>query len=122
MVEIVMSIPNKPQELSARKCAVCESNIPKIAPEQAQTLLRALSGWQLVDDGGRIRKEWRMKDFKAGMALLNRVAELAEVEGHHPDLHLVNYRNVRIELRTHAISGLSDNDFIMAAKIDQLEV
>ena len=63
-----------------------------------------------------------MKDFKAGIAFFNRVAELAEAEGHHPDLHLEDYRNVWIELWTHSIGGLSENDFILAAKIDQLKM
>jgi 4a-hydroxytetrahydrobiopterin dehydratase len=117
-----MNVPNDPQGLSAIKCTVCESNTPKIAPDRAQILLRSLSGWQLVDNGRRIRKEWRMKDFKAGIAMFNNVAELAEAEGHHPDMHLEDYRNVRIEFRTHSIGGLSENDFIMAAKIEQLGV
>ena len=62
------------------------------------------------------------KDFMAGIEFFNRVAELAEAEGHHPDLHLEGYRHVWIELWTHAIGGLSENDFILAAKIDQIPV
>ncbi len=63
-----------------------------------------------------------MKDFRAGMDFFGRVAELAEAEGHHPDLHLEGYRRVWIELSTHSIGGLSENDFILAAKIDRLPV
>lgn len=76
----------------------------------------------MTDDALRIRKDWIVKDFMAGIEFLSRVAELAEREGHHPDLHLQGYRNVWIELWTHAIGGLSENDFILAAKIDRLPV
>jgi 4a-hydroxytetrahydrobiopterin dehydratase len=82
--------------------------------------LNDLPGWKLTDDGIRIRREWAFKNFVKGIDFINRVAELAEEEGHHPDLHLVGYRNVAIELWTHAIGGLSENDFITAAKIDDL--
>ncbi|HUQ71150.1 MAG TPA: 4a-hydroxytetrahydrobiopterin dehydratase, partial [Planctomycetaceae bacterium] len=66
--------------------------------------------------------EWVVKNFLAGMAFFEKVAEVAEAEGHHPDLHLVGYRNVAIEIWTHAIGGLSENDFILAAKIDELPI
>jgi 4a-hydroxytetrahydrobiopterin dehydratase len=84
--------------------------------------LESLHGWELDAEGVRIQKEWTVKDFAAGIDFFNRVARLAEEEGHHPDLHLSDYRQVRIELWTHAIGGLSQNDFILAAKIDQLPV
>jgi 4a-hydroxytetrahydrobiopterin dehydratase len=85
-------------------------------------MLTQLPGWHLTDDGIRIRREWKVKNFMAGMDFFHRVAELAEEEGHQPDLHLVGYRNVAIELWTHAIGGLSENDFITAAKIDLLPI
>jgi 4a-hydroxytetrahydrobiopterin dehydratase len=107
-------------DLTAKKCKACEGGLETIGPQQARTLLKALTGWQLVDEGRRIQKKWEMKNFKAVMAFFNRVAELAEDEGHHPDLHLEGYCYARIELWTHAIGGLSENDFILAAKIDQL--
>jgi 4a-hydroxytetrahydrobiopterin dehydratase len=88
--------------------------------EEAERLLKDLPGWELTDDGIRIRREWVVKNFVTGVDFFNRVAELAEDEGHHPDLHLVGYRNVAIELWTHAIGGLSENDFITAAKIDEI--
>jgi 4a-hydroxytetrahydrobiopterin dehydratase len=71
-------------------------------------------------DGRRIRREWVAEDFVTAIDFFTRVAELAEEEGHHSDLHLVGYRNVAIELWTHAIGGLSENDFIVAAKIGDL--
>jgi 4a-hydroxytetrahydrobiopterin dehydratase len=78
--------------------------------------------WRLTADGKGIRREWRVKDFATALDFFQRVGQIAEAEDHHPDLHLTGYRNVAIELSTHAIGGLSENDFILAAKIDQLPV
>ncbi len=108
--------------LTRKKCVPCEGGVEKYSPEQAQEQLGTLEGWRLTDDGQRIQKDWTLKNFKKVMDFFNRVAEVAEEEGHHPDLHLERYRNARIELWTHAIGGLSENDFIVAAKIDQLPV
>ncbi len=90
--------------------------------EEAKAQLTALSGWELLSGPDRIRKSWTVKNFMAGLEFFQKVAEVAEAEGHHPDLHLVGYRNVSIEIWTHAIQGLSLNDFILAARIDQLPV
>ena len=84
--------------------------------------LSAVPLWKLTGDHKRLRREWRVKDFAAGLDFFQRVGQIAEAEDHHPDLHLVEYRNVAIELWTHAVGGLSENDFILAAKIDQLPV
>jgi 4a-hydroxytetrahydrobiopterin dehydratase len=100
----------------------CEGGIEKYSPAEVQEQLKQLPGWRLTHDGLRIRKDWRLKDFAAGLDLFRRVGELAESEGHHPDLHLEEYRYVWIEIWTHAIGGLSENDFILAAKIDRLPV
>lgn len=116
-----MSI-GKIAELKAKKCKPCEGGVLPVSPQEAQRLLRDLPGWTLSEDGKRIRKEWTAKHFMAAMDFFNQVAELAEDEGHHPDLHLVGYRSVAIELWTHAIGGLSENDFITAAKIDDLPI
>jgi 4a-hydroxytetrahydrobiopterin dehydratase len=109
-------------ELVARKCVPCEGGVPKLSHEQARAQISKLSGWVLTPDGERIRKQWTVKNFMAGMDFFNRIAEVAEEEGHHPDLHLEGYRKVTIEIWTHAIGGLSENDFILAAKIDRLPV
>lgn len=106
--------------LLKKKCVPCEGGVPVLSSLAVQTFLKALPGWSLKDDGKAIRAEYRMKDFMAAIDFMNAVARLAEEEGHHPDLHLVGYRNLSIELWTHAIGGLSENDFILAAKIDQL--
>src|SRR5262245_39946756 len=98
-------------ELTSKHCDACEGGGPPLAGEQVRKYLAALPGWQLSDDGQRIRRQWRVKDFVTGLDFFNRVGALAEAEGHHPDLHLAGYRNVTIEIWTHAIGGLSENDF-----------
>jgi 4a-hydroxytetrahydrobiopterin dehydratase len=108
------------EELLQKKCAPCEGGVAALDRTQAEAQLTKLSGWRLAQSGQRIRKEWIVKNFMAGMDFFGHVARLAEEEGHHPDLHLEGYRNVAIEIWTHAIGGLSENDFILAAKIDRL--
>jgi 4a-hydroxytetrahydrobiopterin dehydratase len=110
------------EELTRKKCVPCEGGVPKLTLDEAKAQLVSTPGWSLTDDGQRIRREWTVKNFMAGIDFFNKVAEVAEAEGHHPDLHLVGYRNVAIEIWTHAIGGLSENDFILAAKIDTLPV
>lgn len=108
--------------LAKKKCLPCEGGVDPISPEQAAEQLREFPGWSLTHEGKRIRKEWVVKNFMAGMKFFEQCAEVAEADGHHPDLHLEGYRNVAVELWTHAIGGLSENDFILAAKIDQLPI
>ena len=108
------------EQLSKKKCAPCEGGIPPVPDEQACQLLRNVEGWSLTDDGKRIRREWTARNFMAAIDFFNKVAEIAEEDGHHPDLHLVGYRSVAVELWTHAIGGLSENDFILAAKINRV--
>jgi 4a-hydroxytetrahydrobiopterin dehydratase len=111
-----------PAELVKKNCLPCEGGVKPITLPEAEAQLMQLQGWQLVHNGQRIRREWVVKNFMAGVDFFNRIAAVAEAEGHHPDLHIEGYRNVAIELWTHAIGGLSENDFILAAKIDQLPV
>jgi 4a-hydroxytetrahydrobiopterin dehydratase len=110
------------QQLTAKKCRPCEGGVAKYSAQEAAEQLDQLTDWKLTRSAERIRKEWVVEDFMAALEFFNRVAELAEEEGHHPDLHLEGYRNMSIELWTHAIGGLSENDFILAAKIDLLPV
>jgi 4a-hydroxytetrahydrobiopterin dehydratase len=115
----------KPQttcQLASKKCLPCEGGVDKYTSTEAQAQIQTLDGWRLTHDGQRIRKDWRLKSFMAGLRFFAKVADLAEQEGHHPDLHLEGYRNAWIEIWTHAIGGLSESDFILAAKIDQLPV
>ena len=111
-----------PSQLVAKKCLPCEGGVEPCSLDHARSQLAKLVSWTLTSDGQRIRKEWVVKNFLAAMKFFEQVAAVAEAEGHHPDLHLVGYRNVAIELWTHAIGGLSENDFILAAKIDELPV
>lgn len=110
------------EQLTHKKCLPCEGGVPPVSPEQARLQLERLPGWSLTADGQRIRREWTVKNFMAGLEFFNRVAVVAEEDGHHPDLHLSGYRHLAIELWTHAIGGLSENDFILAAKIDALPI
>ena len=110
------------EQLTGKKCVPCEGGVPKYTRAQAEAQLSTLAGWELSPNGDRIRKTWLAKNFLAAIDFFNRVAQLAEAEGHHPDLHLEGYRNVTIELWTHAIGGLSENDFILAAKIDETPI
>ena len=110
------------KELIEAKCMPCEGGVKPFSAAGAKAQVKLLVGWRLVRDNARIRKEWTVKDFMAGVDFFNKVAEVAEADNHHPDLHLESYRNVSIELWTHAIGGLSINDFILAAKIDQLSI
>jgi 4a-hydroxytetrahydrobiopterin dehydratase len=106
--------------LTDRKCVPCEGGAAPLPRSAAETLLRDVTGWALSDDGAAIRKTVACKDFMGAVGLIQRIAPLAEADNHHPDLHLTGYRKLTIELSTHAIGGLSENDFILAAKIDQL--
>jgi 4a-hydroxytetrahydrobiopterin dehydratase len=112
----------QPEDLAAKKCLPCEGGVEPCPINVAENQLAKLDGWYLTHDGQRIRKDWTVKNFMAGMAFFGKIAEIAEEDGHHPDLHIEGYRNVSIEMWTHAIGGLSENDFILAAKIDQVPV
>lgn len=116
-----VSLAKSDDELSSRKCLPCEDGVG-LTLSESRRHLSAISGWDLLSGPDRIRKSWQMQDFNAAISFLNRVAELAESEGHHPDFHLVRYRDLSIEIWTHAVQGLSLNDFILAARIDQIPV
>jgi len=103
--------------LAERRCVVCRPGTPTLPDEEAQRLLEQLDGWHV--EGALLIKTVKLKGFMPGVRLVDRIAEVAEAEGHHPDLHL-SYGSLRIELTTHAAGGLTENDFILAAKIDRL--
>lgn len=113
--------PQPAAELTTRKCVPCEGGVDPCPLPFVQEQLAQLPGWYLTNQNQRIRKDWTMKNFVQSLDFFNAVGEVAEAEAHHPDLHLESYRNVSIEIWTHAIGGLSENDFILAAKIDQLK-
>src|SRR6266478_3464307 len=109
-------------ELSHKRCQPCEGGVPSLSAAQIAHNLTGVPQWKLAPDGKRIRREWRVKNFVTALDFFERIGQIAEAEDHHPDLHLTGYRNVAIELSTHALKGLSENDFILAAKIDQVPV
>lgn len=109
------------KDLASRKCVPCEGGIPPLGEQEIRDLEKQISGdWKVIDNK-KIVREFSFVNFRHTMSFVNKVAALAEDEGHHPDMH-VSYGSVRIELWTHAIDGLSDNDFILAAKIDRLDL
>ena len=104
--------------LSDRKCVPCEGGIAALTKPEAEQLLAKLNAdWKLADDAKLIRREFRFKDFYRTMSFVNALAHVANIEDHHPDLE-VGYGYCRVVFSTHAIKGLSENDFICAAKAD----
>ncbi|XP_076906515.1 pterin-4-alpha-carbinolamine dehydratase 2, mitochondrial-like [Bidens hawaiensis] len=109
--------------LPLQKCVPCNrKDLSPMTEESANVLKPKIPEWELLNDGGvmKLRREWKVKNFLLGLEFFKIVADLAESEGHHPDLHLVGWNNVTIEIWTHACGGLTENDFILAAKIDKL--
>ncbi len=105
--------------LAQKKCVPCESGMPPLTRQEAQALMGQLTGWTLSGDARWLSKDFKFKDFAEAMVFANNIAVTAEEEGHHPDL-AISWGRVTVELSTHAIGGLSENDFILAAKIDTL--
>jgi 4a-hydroxytetrahydrobiopterin dehydratase len=107
-------------DLLSRQCEPCEGGVPPLEPEAVEQLLKALHGeWSVSQDGKWIRREFLFSGFNRTMGFVNAVAWIANTEGHHPDLE-VGYSKCVVNYTTHAIDGLSENDFICAAKIDRL--
>lgn len=107
----------KRQDLAQKRCQPCEGGVKPFDKNQAEAYLARLSGWSLSEDGKAICKEYKFKNFKEVISFFNQIAQIAEGENHHPDLK-IGYSRVGVELCTHAIQGLSENDFILAAKFD----
>ncbi len=105
--------------LTDKKCVPCEGGTPPLTDAQIKDFVAELKNPWNVSENKKIQREFKFKDFISAMAFVNQVAAIAEREGHHPDIH-VYYNRVVIDLWTHAVHGLSENDFIVAAKIDAL--
>ena len=105
------------EDLSRKFCVACEAGTPPMTREEAEEMALRVPGWELEEN--KLLRRFRFKDFREAMVFVNRVADLAESEGHHPDIY-ISWNRVRLELTTHAIKGLSENDFIMAAKVNVL--
>jgi 4a-hydroxytetrahydrobiopterin dehydratase len=109
-------------DLTKKHCTASEKGGKALTTRQLKKYLAVVPHWIMAADGKRIRRKWVAKDFLIALDFFNRVGRIAQAEDHHPDLHLTGYRNVTIELSTHDLGGLSENDFIVAAKINQLPV
>jgi 4a-hydroxytetrahydrobiopterin dehydratase len=107
--------------LAARSCVPCRGGIPPLSAEAAQGLLREAAGWRLEQNATRLERRFEFRDFVEAMKFVNRVADLAEREGHHPDF-AIHWNKVDLTLWTHKIGGLHENDFIVAAKVNRLLV
>lgn len=110
-------IGGRPVTMRDKKCVPCAKGSAPLSAEKSEELHREVPGWELRDE--RLRRQLKFADFVSAMSFLNRVAELAEREGHHPDF-CVHYNEVELTLWTHTVGGLSENDFIVASKIDAL--
>jgi 4a-hydroxytetrahydrobiopterin dehydratase len=106
-------------KLQEQKCVPCHSGMPSLSKQQAREMLNEIPDWTLNDNS--IERMFAFKDFKDSIDFVNKVAEIANEQDHHPDIHIY-YNKVRIELTTHKIKGLSENDFILAAKINSINV
>jgi len=108
------------EKLAKKKCKPCEGGVPPLTKEAAEVLLKQLKPeWMLIDGGNMLANTYTFRDFVETINFVNKIAAVAEEEGHHPDL-TISYNNLGVELMTHAIGGLSENDFILAAKIDEI--
>lgn len=107
------------KNLTQQHCVPCEGGIAPLTKADAEETMKHVPGWTLADDGKLISRDFAFKDFKEAMTFVNKVADIAEGEGHHPDISIM-WNKVKLILSTHAINGLSTNDFILAAKVNQL--
>jgi len=106
-------------ELHEKKCIPCESGGTPLSEEDTKKNLEQIPNWKFT--GKKIEREFVFKDFKEAMKFVNNIADLAEDEGHHPDIH-IHWNKVMLELWTHSMNGLSENDFIVASKINNLKI
>ena len=109
------------EKLSNKKCVPCEGGIDPLIRAEFEAYLEQLPEWEVINDKA-IERLLIFKDFKQALAFVNKAGEIAEEEGHHPDLFIHQWNKVKVSLWTHAIGGLSINDFVVASKIDRIKV
>jgi 4a-hydroxytetrahydrobiopterin dehydratase len=107
--------------LAQKQCVPCKGGIPPLTREEAEKFLEEVPQWQVADDNSRISRTFKFKNFVAAQSFVNQVADLAEAEGHHPDITF-GWGYATVVFYTHKIKGLHENDFVMAAKVDALAV
>lgn len=105
--------------LSQKTCTPCRGGIPPLTVNEAEALLPQAPGWQLLENGTRLERQFQFKTFATALAFVNRVGDLADEEGHHPDISF-GWGYAKVLFYTHKINGLHENDFIMAAKVSDL--
>ncbi|HYW72410.1 MAG TPA: 4a-hydroxytetrahydrobiopterin dehydratase [Pyrinomonadaceae bacterium] len=105
-------------DLAERECVPCRGGVPPLTREEIQPLAAAVPGWAVVDDH-HLQKAYKFGDFREALDFVNRVGELAEQQGHHPDICLA-WGKADVSIWTHKINGLTESDFVLAAKIDKL--
>lgn len=115
-------------DLIKKHCVSCEGGDPSLPEKKIKDYLQQVSRWQFLKEATAgnekhplIRREFQFKDFAGAMKFVNKIADLSESEGHHPDIYIYKWNRLRLDLWTHATGGLHENDFIMAAKIDKLQ-
>lgn len=108
------------KDLLNKVCVACEGGVQPFDHLKAEEYMSEVFGWVLSEDIKKIFKKYIFKDFKEAMTFVNHVADIAESEGHHPDIYIY-YNKVTLDLTTHAINGLSENDFIVATKVDSVK-
>jgi len=106
-------------ELAKKQCVPCRGGTPPLSAEQAKAYLAAVPEWRLSANGKQIARTFTFKDFVQAMKFVNKVADVAEEQGHHPDID-IHWNKVELVLWTHSIGGLHENDFVMAAKLERL--
>ena len=108
-------------DLANQKCVPCESGAPILKGDELKSLMSQIEGWELYDAESKIKKDYEFENFAKAIEFINKVGQIAEEQGHHPNLYLHDYKKVRVELWTHKINGLHKNDFILAAKVDNID-
>jgi 4a-hydroxytetrahydrobiopterin dehydratase len=108
------------EDLVRLKCIPCEGGLDPLTRKEFSIYLDQVSDWTVIDNDTRIQREFTFKDFKEALDFVNAAGEIAEEEGHHPNICIHSWNKVKMTLYTHAINGLSENDFILAAKIDAI--
>lgn len=106
-------------DLASKECVPCKGGVPPLAGKELAELLENLGNEWEIKEGQKLTKGYKFRNFREALAFTNRVGELAEAQGHHPDIHL-SWGRVKLVIRTHKIGGLTESDFILAAKAEQL--
>ncbi len=107
-------------DLTTKKCVPCEGGVPPFTPSQIEEYKKEVSSeWEVIEDNHKLMRKFKFEDFRKAMGFVNKVADVAEEDQHHPNIEIF-YNIVKLTLWTHAIAGLSENDFIVAAKVDKI--